>query len=55
MLWQNQELQLQSERGEGIMAKIYFKRVVARLMTIDEVPELWRSKVQEMLDAQEQK
>lgn len=52
MLWQNWALQLQSERGEGVMAKIYFKRVIARLMTIDEVPELWRAQVQEMLDGQ---
>ena len=35
------------------MAKIYFKRVIARLMTIDEVPELWRAQVQEMLDVAE--
>lgn len=37
------------------MAKIYYKRIVARLMTIHEVPELWRAKVQEMLDAAEYK
>lgn len=35
------------------MAKIYFKRVIAGLMAINEVPELWRAKVQEMLDAAE--
>lgn len=35
------------------MAKIYFKRVIAGLMTVNEVPQLWRSKVQEMLDAAE--
>lgn len=34
------------------MAVIYFKRVKAGLMTIDEVPPLWRKKVQEMLDAE---
>ena len=33
------------------MAKIYYKRVKAGLMSIDKVPWLWRAKVQEMLDA----
>ena len=33
------------------MAKIYCKRIAAGLMTINEVPELWRAKVQELLDA----
>lgn len=32
------------------MAKIYYNRIKRGLMTIDQVPELWRAKVQEMLD-----
>lgn len=32
------------------MAKIYYKRIIAGLMTIDDVPERWRAAVQEMLD-----
>lgn len=32
------------------MAKIYYRRIKAGLMTIDEVPERWRAAVQEMLD-----
>lgn len=32
------------------MAKIYYKRIKAGIMTIDEVPERWRAKVQAMLD-----
>lgn len=32
------------------MAKIYYKRIKAGIMTIDEVPERWRAIVQEMLD-----
>lgn len=32
------------------MAKIYYKRIKAGLMTIDEVPARWRDAVQEMLD-----
>lgn len=32
------------------MAKVYYKRVKAGLMTIDEVPKKWRDEVQEMLD-----
>lgn len=31
------------------MAKIYYKRIVAGLMTIDEVPALWRKAVEAML------
>lgn len=32
------------------MAKIYYKRIKAGLMTIEEVPKKWRDTVQEMLD-----
>lgn len=32
------------------MAKIYYKRIKAGIMTIDEVPERWRATVQAMLD-----
>lgn len=32
------------------MAKIYYKRILAGLMTIDDVPGLWRAAVQKMLD-----
>lgn len=35
------------------MAKIYYNRIKADLMTIDEVPERWRAKVQALLDADE--
>lgn len=31
------------------MAKIYYKRIVAGLMTIDKVPALWRKAVEAML------
>lgn len=33
------------------MAKIYYKRILAGIMTIDDVPGLWKSAVQKMLDA----
>lgn len=33
------------------MAKIFYKRIKAEIMTIDEVPLKWRHKVQAMLDA----
>ncbi len=33
------------------MAKIYYKRILAGLMTIDDVPAFWRKKVQALLDA----
>lgn len=33
------------------MVKIYYKRIKAGIMTIDDVPELWRAAVQKMLDA----
>ena len=32
------------------MAKIYYKRIKAGIMTIDEVPERWRAAVQALLD-----
>ena len=32
------------------MAKIYYKRIKAGIMTINEVPERWRAEVQRMLD-----
>ena len=35
------------------MAKIYYNRIKAGIMTIDEVPERWRAKVQALLDAYE--
>ena len=33
------------------MAKLYYKRIKAGLMTIEEVPSLWKNKVQALLDA----
>jgi len=36
------------------MAKIYYKRIKAGIMTIEEVPERWREAVQELLDEDEQ-
>jgi len=35
------------------MAKIYYNRIKAGIMTIEEVPERWRAKVQALLDADE--
>ena len=35
------------------MAKIYYNRIKAGIMTIDEVPERWRAKVQALLDTDE--
>ena len=32
------------------MARIYYKRIKAGIMTIDEVPKRWRAAAQEMLD-----
>ena len=34
------------------MAKIYYRRILAGIMTIDEVPERWRAEVQALLDAE---
>ena len=33
------------------MAKLYYKKIKAGQMTIDQVPEKWREAVQELLDA----
>jgi len=33
------------------MAKLYYRRIKAGKMTIEEVPEHWRAAVQELLDA----
>lgn len=35
------------------MAKLYYKRIKAGIMTIDEVPTRWRAAVQAMLDEDE--
>ena len=32
------------------MAKIYYRRIVAGKMTLEEVPERWREEVQNLLD-----
>lgn len=32
------------------MAKVYYKRIKAGIMTIEEVPDRWRAEVQRMLD-----
>jgi hypothetical protein len=32
------------------MAKIYYRRIVAGEMTLEEVPERWREEVQKLLD-----
>ena len=34
------------------MAKIYYRRILAGIMTIEDVPERWRAQVQEMLDGE---
>lgn len=36
------------------MAKIYYRRILAGIMTIEEVPERWRAAVQALLDGDEQ-
>lgn len=36
------------------MAKIYYKRIKAGIMTIDDVPLRWRQAVQDLLDADEE-
>lgn len=35
------------------MAKIYYRRIKAGSMTIDEVPEHWRAQVEDLLAADE--
>nr|DAQ81056.1 MAG TPA: hypothetical protein [Caudoviricetes sp.] len=32
------------------MAKIYVRRIKAGLMTLDDVPEIWREKVKKLLE-----
>lgn len=32
------------------MAKIYYKRIIAGLMTLEDVPSKWRAQVREMLE-----
>ena len=34
------------------MAKIYYRRILAGLMTINDVPERWKEAVQELLDGE---
>ena len=36
------------------MARIYYNRIKAGIMTIEEVPSRWRAAVQEMLDNDEE-
>lgn len=36
------------------MAKIYYNRIKAGIMTINEVPSRWREAVQKMLDEDEE-
>lgn len=36
------------------MAKVYYRKIKAGGMTIDDVPERWKAAVQELLDADEQ-
>ena len=35
------------------MAKIYARRIKARLMALEDVPMLWREKVKQMLEQEE--
>lgn len=35
------------------MAKIYYKRIKAGIMTIESVPDRWKDAVQELLDEDE--
>ena len=35
------------------MAKIFYNRIKAGIMTIDDVPQRWRAAVQALLDADE--
>ena len=34
------------------MAKLYYKRIKAGLMAVEDVPTLWRKHVQALLDAE---
>ena len=35
------------------MAKIYVRRIKAGLMTLEDVPEIWRAKVKQLLEQEE--
>lgn len=35
------------------MAKIYYRRIIEGKMTIEDVPERWRTAVQELIDGDE--
>ena len=35
------------------MAKIYYKRIKAEIMTIEDVPDRWMAEVQALIDADE--
>lgn len=34
------------------MAKLYYKRLKAEIMTIEDVPTLWRTQVQKLMDTE---
>lgn len=34
------------------MAKIYYKRIIAGEMTLEDVPERWRAQVEKMLESE---
>lgn len=34
------------------MAKIYYKRIIAGEMTLEDVPERWRAQVKKMLESE---
>lgn len=38
--------------AKRIMAKIYYKRIVAGEMTLEDVPERWRAQVEKMLESE---
>ena len=44
---------LNLSQGVRIMAKIFYKRIVAGEMTLEEVPALWRTKVEELINKEE--
>ncbi len=49
---QSQNLQdcwQENNKEDKAMAKIYYKRIIAELMTIDDVPSKWRAAVEAML------
>ena len=45
---------LSKKGGRITMTKIYYNRIKAGIMTIDDVPARWRAAVQAMLDEDEQ-